>query len=107
MPGQFLLNEMQKYLIKWRTFFYLFFGSSCIRKHFEVLISLKFYFTRNKLYFPTFLLQKECVNTNLYLTFHGNTEQGDEVHDQDRPEHWHIKQLKEGTAESNQGCLSC
>jgi hypothetical protein len=42
----------------------------------------------------------------LYLTLHGDTEESDKIHNQNRPEHWHIEQLKEGTAQGNQGCLA-
>lgn len=42
----------------------------------------------------------------LNLSLHGDTEQGDEVHDQDGPEHRHIEQLEEGTAQRDQGGLA-
>lgn len=33
--------------------------------------------------------------TNLDLTLHGDTEEHDEVHHKDRPEHWHVEGFEE------------
>lgn len=41
----------------------------------------------------------------LYLPLHGDTEQHDEVHHQDRPEHWDIEGLKEGAHHGHQDAL--
>jgi len=41
----------------------------------------------------------------LYLSLHCNTEEGYEVHDEDRPEHGDVEELEEGTEESNGSCL--
>ena len=37
----------------------------------------------------------------LDLSLHGDAEEGDEVHDEDRPEHRDVENLEKGTAESN------
>ena len=36
----------------------------------------------------------------LDLSLHGDAEEGDEVHDEDRPEHRDVENLEKGTAES-------
>ena len=40
-------------------------------------------------------------NVHLDLSLHSDAEEGDEVHDQDRPEHRDIEHLEKGTAEGN------
>jgi len=41
----------------------------------------------------------------LYLSLHGDAEECDEVHDEDRPEHRDVEQLKESAAEGDHGGL--
>ena len=43
----------------------------------------------------------------LNLSFHGDTEEGDEVHHEDRPEHGNIEELEEGAGEGDSCCLGC
>ena len=40
-------------------------------------------------------------NQYLDLPLHSDAEEGDEVHDEDRPEHGDVENLEKGTAESN------
>ena len=41
------------------------------------------------------------------MSFHGDTEEGDEVHHEDRPEHGNIEELEEGAGEGDGSCLGC
>ena len=40
-------------------------------------------------------------NQYLDLSLHSDAEEGDEVHDEDRPEHRDVENLEKGTAECN------
>ncbi len=40
-----------------------------------------------------------------YLSLHGDAEQRDKVHDQDRPEHGDVEKLEEGAEEGDDGGL--
>lgn len=39
--------------------------------------------------------------SNLDLTLHGDAEEHDEIHNKDRPEHWHIEGFEECANHSN------
>jgi len=45
--------------------------------------------------------QVAVFNHVLDLAFHGEAEEGDEVHDEDGPEHGYIKYFKKGTDKGN------
>ena len=46
--------------------------------------------------------KNKFIKSNQYLdlSLHGDAEEGDEVHDEDRPEHRDVENLEKGTAES-------
>ena len=48
-----------------------------------------------------YLLKVIRENQYLDLPLHSDAEKGDEVHDEDRPEHRDVENLEKGTAESN------
>ena len=54
---------------------------------------------RNWFFFKSTPAIKE--NQYLDLPLHSDAEEGNEVHDEDRPEHRDVENLEKGTAESN------
>ena len=49
----------------------------------------------------SFHLTGDNIQNNVYLdlSLHSDAEEGDEVHDEDRPEHRDVENLEKGTAE--------
>ena len=45
--------------------------------------------------------------TNLDLSLHGDAEEGDEVHHEDRPENRDVEELEEGTHKGNRRGFGC
>ena len=47
------------------------------------------------------------VTSYLYLTFHRNAEEGNEIHYEDGPEDWNIEELEKRTAECDHCGFRC
>lgn len=46
------------------------------------------------------------TKTYLNLPLHGDAEQRDKVHNQNRPEHGHVERIEKGTDDSDHGALA-